>query len=494
MDWHERLPELVRRAQKRTLGRLRRLARAGATLALLLCAGCVLGPKYGRPPPPAGAAAPLQSVKAAVESPAPPPDTWWRLYRDPRLDRLVQAALTANPDLKAAEANLLAARAVLYGARADLYPSTQIAVQATRGRNAQTDEILALLGQKPFAIWLDEAIINISYELDVFGRVRRSIQAARADAQASQAARDEARLTVAAETTRAYVTLCALGEQIAVAQDSVATVNREATITANRLAAGGGSRFDLVRAQQLVAQTQSAVPPLEGQRRAAVLELAALLGRTPAEAPHEAEACTAPPQLTAPLPVGDGAALLRRRPDVREAERRLAGSAARVGVAMADLYPKFTFTGVYGGFDFSLPTLFNNNGLTWGVGPAVSWAFPNQIAVRARLRQAKAMHESELETFDSTVLRALRETEQALIAYNAELDRHRALGESRTQARQAFEIARGAYLAGSISNLDLLTSEETMINADAAVAASDAAVVQDQVAIFRSLGGGWSGL
>ena len=470
---------------------MRRLAPACIATALLLCAGCVVGPKYHRPAAPAGAGAPLQSVSPAVESTAQPPDAWWRLYRDPRLDRLVQAAFAANPDLKAAEANLSAARAVLQGARADLYPGTQVAVQAKRGRDAVTDEILLLTGRKPFTIWLDEAVVNISYELDFFGRVRRSIQAARADAQASQAARDEARLTVAAETTRAYVSICALGEQIAVARASVETVTGEAVITANRLAAGAGSQFDLVRAQELVAQTQSAVPPLEGQRRAAVLELVALLGRTPADAPHEAEACTAPPQLAAALPVGDGSALLRRRPDIREAERRLAGSAARIGVATADLYPRFTFTGLYGGVNLDLPGLFNSSGLTWGVGPAVSWTFPNQIAARARLRQARFAHEAELETFDSTVLRALREAEQALVAYNADLERRRALGESQTRAHQAFDIARGAYLAGSISNLDLLTSEETMINADAAVAATDTALVQDQVAIFRALGGGW---
>jgi NodT family efflux transporter outer membrane factor (OMF) lipoprotein len=468
-----------------------RLARAGALCCALLCAGCIVGPKFRAPAPPAGANAPLQTTDASVESTAAPPDAWWRLYRDPELDRLVQEAFAANPDLKAAEANLKAARAVLAGARADLYPSTDVALQAKRGRDATTDEILGLTGQKAFTIWLDEALINVSYELDAFGRVRRSIQAARADAQASQAARDVAMITLAAETARAYASICALGEQIAVAKASTATVSRQSTITANRLAAGGGSRFDLVRAQQLVAQTSAAVPPLEGQRRAALLELAALLGRTPVNAPHEADACTAPPQLAAPLPVGDGATLLKRRPDIREAERRLAGSAARIGVATADLYPKITFTGLYGGVNFDWPDLVNNNGLTWGVGPAVSWTFPNQIAARARLRQLKAAHEAELETFNSTVLGALKEVEQALVAYNAELDRRKALVESQARARQAFTIAQGAYLAGSISDLDLLTTEETQINADASVAASDAALIQDQIAIFKALGGGW---
>lgn len=473
---------------------MRRLARAGAALAWALASsGCVVGPHYSPPPPPRGTTAPLVSVDPAIESVAAPPDAWWRLYQDPELDRLIQEAFAANHDLKAAEANLTAARAVLAGARAELFPGTQLLFQAQRGRDAVTNEILELTGREPFTLWLDEALINISWELDLFGRVRSSVAAARADAQASQAALDQAKVVIAGETARAYASICALGAQVVVSRESVATVAGQARIVANRLEAGGGSQLDLARSLALVGQTQSGTPPLEGQRRAAVLELAALLGRAPVDAPHEVEACATPPKLTAPLPVGDAVALLKRRPDIREAERRLAGSAARVGVATADLYPRVSFTGHYGGAAPSIPDLFTNIGLTWGVGPTVTWSFPNQIAARARLRQAKAVHEAELEAFDSTVLKALSGVERAIVSYNVELERRKALGVTQAHARQAFDIAREAYLAGAFSNLDVLTAEQTLINADAAVAASDAAIVQYQVAIFRELGGGWGG-
>jgi NodT family efflux transporter outer membrane factor (OMF) lipoprotein len=464
---------------------------AFGSLALLLAGGCTVGPWYRKPPSPTGAEAPLVSVTPTVESRAAPPDAWWRLYRDPRLDRLIDEAFAANDDLKAAEANLAAARAVLLAARAGRYPTTDVTSSAIRGRDAITDEILALTGRNPRTIWIYRDELDANWELDLFGRVRRSIRAARADAEATQAARDAVKITVAAETARAYARICALGEQLAVARRSVELSDRQADIVARRAEAGAGTHFDLVRAQGVVAQSESAPPPLEGQQRAALFELTALLGRTPAQAPAEVEACAAPPQLAAAIPVGDGAALLRRRPDVRQAERRLAAATERIGVATADLYPKVVFRSFYGAVAPTREALTTRFGLTWGVGPVITWSFPNQAAQRARVRQARAGAQAALASFDSTVLTALKETEQALVAYNAELIRGRSLETVRARAREAYELARGQYLAGAISTLDLLNAEQTLISAEAAVAASDATLVDDQIAVFKALGGGW---
>src|SRR5262249_4342946 len=159
-----------------------------------------------------------------------------------------------------------------------LYPSTEVDLEALRGRDVVTDEILELTGREPETIWIFEDLFNTTYELDLYGRVRKTIQASKADAQATQAARDAAQILVAAETVRAYADICSLGEELAVARRSVDTVSREATITRNRTEAGAGSRFDVVRAENLVAQAESAVPPLEGRRSAALYELTALLG------------------------------------------------------------------------------------------------------------------------------------------------------------------------------------------------------------------------
>ncbi|HEX4179152.1 MAG TPA: TolC family protein [Caulobacteraceae bacterium] len=460
-----------------------------AVLALL--GGCTLGPRYSPPTPPAGATAPLVSLKPGAETTAQPPDDWWRLYQDPLLDRYLDEAFAANTDLRAAEANLSASRAVLEASRAGTYPATVAEAAAVYGRDPGTDEILEIVGAKPQTIWLFDTVFDVSYELDLFGRVRRSIEASKADAQAAEAGRDVFRITIAAETARAYAQVCTLGEQLTVARHSLNVVSREAWITAQRHDAGANSEFDVVRAQALVAQTRSAIPPLEGQRRAALFQLAAVLGRTPAHAPTEAEACVTPPHLGALIPIGDGAALLKRRPDVRLADRRLASATARIGVAMADLYPRITLSGFYGGVASDTADLTRNAGLTWGVGPQISWAFPNQVAPRARIRQAKAGADAALAGFDSAVLQALKETESSLATYSSELDRRQALGEAQERAQRAFDIAHSQFLAGSIPNLDLLTTEQTLIAADAAVAASDSALVQDQIAVFKALGGGW---
>jgi len=459
--------------------------------SLALVGGCTLGPRYRPPTPPQGAQAPLASLNPGAETTAEPPDDWWRLYSDPLLDQYLAEAFAANADLKTAEANLTAARAVLEASRAGTYPSTTALAGAVYGRDPTTDEILEVVGAKPQTIWLFDTLFDVSYELDLFGRVRRSIEASKADAQAAAAGRDILRITVAAETARAYAQVCTLGEQLSVANHSLDVVSREAWITGQRHEAGANSEFDVVRAQGLVAQVRSAIPPLEGQRRAALFQLAALLGRTPVHAPADAETCVTPPHLGALIPIGDGVALLKRRPDIRLADRRMAAAGARVGVAMADLYPRISLTGFYGGFASDTADLTRNAGLGWGVGPQISWSFPNQIGPRARIRQAKAGADAALAGFDSTVLQALKETEQALATYGSELDHRQALAEAQDKARKAFDIAHGQFLAGAIPNLDLLTTEQVLVAADAAVAASDAALVQDQIAVFKALGGGW---
>jgi NodT family efflux transporter outer membrane factor (OMF) lipoprotein len=468
-------------------------AAVASLAALALAAGCAVGPNYRPPPAPVGAEAPLVSRDPALETAGAPPDAWWRLYDDARLDGYVAEAFAANTDLAQAESNLGYARAVLEAARDGRYPQTSTDSGAVYGRDATTDAILGAIGEPATSMWKFDSQLDVSYELDLFGRVRRSIEASRADAAAAAAERDSVRITVAAETARAYAEVCALGEELAVARRSIDVATREADITVQRRAAGAGTEFDVVRAQGFAAEVRASVPPLEGRRRAAVFELAALLGRTPAHAPAEAEACTAPPRLAALIPVGDGASLLTRRPDVRQAERQLAAATARIGVATADLYPRITLTGFYGGAGPSFSDVVTQRmSLTWGVGPAVSWSFPNFAGPRARIHQAKSQASSALVGFDGTVLQALKETEQSLVGYRSELDHRQALADVQAKAHRAFEIANGQYRAGSASTLDLLVAEQTQVAADADVAASDAALIENQISVFKALGGGWN--
>jgi multidrug efflux system outer membrane protein len=467
---------------------------AALVSAALVCAplgGCIVGPKYAPPDAPPGALGPLVSIAPTAATPAAPLDAWWRLYADPRLDGFVAEAFAANTDLKAAEVNLSGARAFLDLARSGRYPATSLSSNAVHGRDPTTNEILEIGGHKPFTLWLYEDELQVSYELDLFGRVRRAIEESRADAQAAAAARDGVKITVAAETARAYGEICALGAQLAVARQSYELAAHEAEITRRRRDAGAGSQFEVARADGLAAQTRAAIPPFEGQRRAALFQLAAVLGRSPSKAPVEALQCVGPPRLPALLPAGDGVELLRRRPDIRQAERRLAAATARVGVATADLYPRVNLRGFYGGAALTPEDLTKNVGLIWGIGPSISWTFPNQAGPRARVRQAQAAATGALDIFDSVVLTALKETEQALAVYTAELDHRQALAEAQARASESFRLARDQLSAGAISPLDLLVAERVLLAANAALAQADAALVQDQIAVFKALGGGW---
>jgi len=470
--------------------RIGQILAASAAMGALL-AGCRVGPSYHAPQVPAGAESSLVSLDSALETTASPPDAWWRLYNDSRLDELVQEALRANHNLKTADANLAAARAVLTAVHANRYPSTAASAGGLYGRDAITDEILEIGGHPPQTLWLFEDIIQAAYEVDLFGRVHRAIEVANANADAVAAARDSVRVVVAAQTTRAYAAVCALGEEIGVARHSLEVVTRETDIVVSGREAGANSEYDVTRAQALLAQVRSSIPPLEGERRAALFELTALLGRTPAEAPHDIEGCVRPPSLVSPVPVGDGATLLRRRPDVRQAERRLAAETANIGVATADLYPTIRLLGLYGGAATELSQLNNNIGRTWGVGPSISWSFPNMAGPRARVRQAKAAQAAALASFDEVVLTALKEIEQALTAYRATLDTRQGLNDAQERIHAAFGIVHEQYLAGAASILDLLTTEQALVAADASIASSDAALIQDQIAVFKALGGGW---
>jgi NodT family efflux transporter outer membrane factor (OMF) lipoprotein len=470
-------------------------SRQGVALGMVIAslAGCRVGPNYHAPALPTGTEAPLVSLNTAVETVAPPPDAWWRLYDDSRLDALMQEALQANRSLAAADANFAAARAALSAVHAARYPSTTAVAGGVYGRDATTDEILELTGRPPQTFWLFEDIFQAAYEVDLFGRVHRAIEVANANADAVAAIRDGVRVVVAAETARAYAAICALGEELSVANHSLDVVSHEADITVKRHEAGANADYDVARAQALVAQVRSSIPELEGQRRAALFELTAVLGRTPTRAPNDLTTCSTPPHLVALIPVGDGSELIKRRPDVRQADRRLAAATAGIGVATADLYPTIRLVGLYGGAAVELSQLNNNVGRTWGVGPSISWTFPNMAAPRARVRQAKAEQAAALASFDAVVLTALKETEQALVAYSAALDNRQALGDAQDKVHIAFDIAHAQFLAGALSNLDLLTTEQALVAVDAAVASSDAALVQDQIAVFKALGGGWRG-
>ncbi|MGS0895727.1 efflux transporter outer membrane subunit [Burkholderia stagnalis] len=474
--------------------RARRAARACALLASAALAACSVGEPYRPPEPDAARTAPFDAAAhAPVTAGGEAPDRWWRLYDDPVLDGLVRDALAQNRDLAVAAARVARARAVFDEAGAARLPETTAGFGVDYGKHAPDQIVAAAKDTDARTRWGFAPSFAVSWEVDLWGRVRRLVDAARADADAVQAASDAMRVAVAAETTVAYAQVCAYGERIDVTGQSVAIADRLAALTDRQRAHGLVSDLEVSRARAFADDTRADLPTLEGARRAALYELAVLTGRAPGALPDAVARCRAAPVLARPFPVGDGAGLLRRRPDLRESERRLAAANARIGVATAELYPSISLGGSVNwlstGGDPS--TLGDKYAIAWGVGPLITWRFPNLAASRARLAEARADDVAARAQFDAQVLRALKETEQALASYGAAWRRRAALETARTEHARAYRLAELNYEAGALDFLGVLDAQRSLVAVDSALAESTQQVALDQVAVFKALGGGW---
>ena len=483
--------------------------------AALVLGGCVMGPNYRPAPTPPVAAGQFAAGAAASFSTLPPPPRWWHLYDDPAIDDYVEQALTANTDLRIASANLARVRALLSEVRAGRLPSTTIVGSGGYSRSAIGGSATSMGGTGTggtggtgnggtgtggtgtsssggrFETQYYSAALDVSYEVDLFGRVRRSIAAARAGAAAIEAARDFVRVTVAAETTRAYADACAAGEQLGVAQQSLRLQTQTFGLTDRLYTAGRGTLLDVSRARALLEETRATLPTYAANRRVALFRLAVLTGQAPEVPLAAAAACMRSPRLPTPLPVGDGTALLQRRPDIREADRNLAAATAQIGVATAALYPQVTLGGAIGSSGLTPGALFSSAGLTFNVGPLISWTFPNIAVARARINEARASNEGALANFDGVVLTALQDTETALAALAGEGERFTSLRRARDFNAEAARIVRLRYAAGRENFLAVLDAERTLANTQALLAVSEATLSSDQISLFKALGGGW---
>jgi NodT family efflux transporter outer membrane factor (OMF) lipoprotein len=457
-----------------------------AVASALALAACASGPNYVAKPIPPSAAGPfVAAAGSSVVTNAQPTGTWWRLYNDPVLDGLVRDALAANTDIRVAAARLAKARSVLREERSAREPQVGVSGAAQYGRLAGP----TLPGEKRNDVQVDVGL-DVAYEVDLFGRISRRVEAARGDAAASAADADAVRVGIVAETARAYADAVSSAERIAVATRIVALLDQSLALTERRHQVGLATGLDTARIAALRDQRRAEVPLLQAERQAALFRLATLTGRTPRELPPEVAERTTSLRLDQPIPVGDGAALLARRPDVRAAERRLAAATARIGVATADLYPRITLGASIGSSGAGLGNVFGANPLTWLIGPLINWTV-NRSAARARVAGAQADTQAALATFDGTVLQALEETETALSNYQQALARRDALRSARDQAEAAATITRARQRQGDISSLEELDAERTAADAEAALAEADARISSSQVDLFRALGGGW---
>lgn len=459
------------------------------SLSAVMLTACASGPDYKTPSVPDSATAPFAMADAKVTTDkAPASDRWWTMYDDPVLDGLIDDALRANTDLRVAFARLDRARADLREARGDRWPGTDIEASTNRQRLAAVQSLPGYARDNTSV----DAGLSVAYEVDLFGRVRREVQAARGDYAAAEADRDAVRVMVVADTTKAYVDAASAAQRLNVAERIVSLLDRTLGVTRARQKAGLADMLDVARIASLRQRRSADIPTIAAERQAALLRLAILTGCAPADLPGAASTRTQAPIISEIIPVGDGMQLLARRPDVRAAEHRLAAATARIGVATADLYPKVSIGASVGSSAYGFGDYFGKGPLRWMLGPLVSWSFPNQTHARAAIDRSKADTREALANFDGTVLRALGETETALSNYAHELDRRQALGIARDEAEHAVTIVRAQQREGRVDSLSLLDVERTFAEAEADLAEADARVADLQVDLFRALGGGWA--
>jgi len=457
-----------------------------AAVSALTLSGCATE-RASAVPDMTGVKAPFVSASSTAFAAAEPQGDWWRLFADPALDGLVQEALANNRQLAEADANLERVRAALWESRASYLPATNLTGGYTEGKFGGLQMIPGI--DRTYQAY--NAGLSLNYEVDLFGRVRNAVRAARADRDAQAAATDLVRLTVASETARAYADTCAANSQIAVAERTLSLQQRSADLTKTLFDAGRSSGLETARADALAQQARSALPPLRAQRDGALFRLAVLTGKPPAQASAAAKACATIPALSQPIPVGEGAGLLARRPDIRQAQRQLEAANARNKSAHAARWPTISFGASATNQALSFSALNDDQGFAWSAGPLLTWNFPNVIGANARVGQANASADAALARFDQTLLEALRDTETALTTYVSELDRRAALQVARDRANDAQRLSQLRYDQGADSFLSLLDAQRTLASAEAALAQSNALVATYQIAVFQALGGGW---
>jgi multidrug efflux system outer membrane protein len=466
-------------------------------LSLILSAavGCAVGPRYSRPEIPVPRAwqeAPSPEVPAG----GPSLERWWAALHDPILDGLVARAVEGNLDLKIAAARIREARAARGIAAAAALP--QVGVEGTYSRTKRSDAVppfnSALGGPSPFGPREQNAFesgFDAGWEIDVFGGVRRDKEAARAQFQAADEARRDVLVTLLADVARNYTELRGVQRQILILEETLRSEEDTLQLARARLEAGLGAELDVARAEGLLSANAAQRPALERLAKQAIYRLGVLLGKDPGAFASELEAPGAipgPPEVPLTLP----SELLSQRPDLRRAERELAAATALVGVARADLFPRFSILGSLGRRSENVGDLSSGVSQFWAVVPQVRWRIFSGGRIRANIRVQDARQEQALLQYERSVLTALEEVENALSSHTRELRRQASLRVSVAANHRALELATDRYTSGLESFLSVLDAERSLYAAEDQLVQSERNVVVSLIAVYKSLGGGWS--
>ncbi|HUJ10326.1 MAG TPA: efflux transporter outer membrane subunit [Verrucomicrobiae bacterium] len=456
-------------------------------LTVGLAAGCAVGPNY-RPPK---TAAPANWSEAQLGGATNAPVqvvAWWKTFKDPELTSLIERAVKANYDLRIAEAQLLQARALRAGAAWNLGPTIDAAgsyTDAKRARNAQTSTLA-----KPHTDLYD-AHFDASWEIDIFGGLRRQLEQATALYGSVEENRRAVLISVLSEVALNYVNIRGFQYRLDIARKNIKAQQEALDQTRTRFNAGLTSELDVKQAQSLLATTQAQLPGLDTSLKQTVHQLGVLLGQQPG-ALREELAATAPIPATPPsVPVGMPSDLLRRRPDVRTAERQLAAATANIGVQTAELFPKLTLLGTGGFQSLSAGDWIAPGGKYWSAGPTVTWRLLDFGRIRAQVKAANAQQQQAFAFYEKTVLTAFQDVEDALVAYNNEQLHYRSLVDAVDADRGAVALANKLYKEGLGDFLAVLTAERSLYQDEDQLATSQATVTANLVTLYKALGGGW---
>jgi multidrug efflux system outer membrane protein len=460
---------------------------SGLLLTSAILAACAVGPDYREPQAPApdefiGA----QNVKfttAEVER------DFWKSFNDPLLDQLVEQALASNHDIRIAMTRLREARALRGEARLDLAPTVTGSAGHTESRSS--------LRQAPAALGVNrdqdyyDASFDAFWELDFFGRVRRGIEASSAEVGAAEAGVYDSQVSITAEVARNYFELRGSQERLTVARRNAENQSESLRITNARLEAGRGTRLDTSRASAQLSATLATIPELEAAATRSILRLGVLTGQSPEALVAQLSVPKALPQLPVNHAIGTPEALLRRRPDIRIAERELAAATARIGIAVGDLFPRVSLVGRWG-YDAVSSSDFGNSGSeAFAFGPSIQWAAFDLGRVRQRIDQREAAADGALARYEQTVLRALEETDASLTDYAKALVKQEHLQNSATSSIEAATLARARFESGAADFLTVLDAERSVLEAEDQLARSETQTATALLATYKALGGGF---
>ncbi len=483
------------------LDEIRRRSAAAATYLVgcglgLLFAGCAVGPDFAPPPAPV-AEAWLESKSKAVETKRQNYREWWKVFRDPVLDRVIETAHDQNLTLLAAGTRVLQARAMLGIAIGELYPQQQQAIGATTYNLRSRSDPTTVPINASSNYWRDILGVHAVWEIDIWGKFRRGVESADSAYLASIATYDDVLVTLLGDVARTYVGIRTLEKQIAIARANVVRQRKVLQIARDKFEGGTATKLDVYQAENVLATTQASIPQLTLQLQQGQNALRVLLGMAPEPLGFLLARATGKiPSAPGKVAVGIPADLLRRRPDIRAAELRAAAQSAQIGVAFAELLPAISISGTFGG---SASTLLGNNlanifqptGRFFSVGPSFQWNLLNYGQITNNVRLQDATLQQYLVDYQNSVLQAQREVEDGLVATLQSRAQAGYLGKASASAQGALEIALLEYQQGTRDFTTVLTAEQNLLAAQNSLAQATGNAAAGLVAVYRALGGGW---